>query len=102
MSLALGLIWAFRALRMVLAFKLNKQQARKEKGLWNSTRYTILKLNGTLSTANLVYLICFLHFSNSSYMQTLLFFFLTPLFYFSVSRNTGNKQVGRANLTVAC
>ena len=95
MPLALNLIWAFKALRMVLVFKLNKEQARKEKGLWNSIRYTILKLNGALSTANLVYL--FLYFSNSSYIQTLLSFFFLPLcFVFLVSETLAiNKRGGQ-------
>ena len=95
MPLALNLIWAFKALRMVLVFKLNKEQARKEKGLWNSIRYTILKLNGALSTANLVYL--FLYFSNSSYLQTLLSFFFLPLcFVFLVSETLAiNKRGGQ-------
>ena len=93
MPLALNLIWAFKALRMVLVFKLNKEQARKEKGLWNSIRYTILKLNGALSTANLVYL--FLYFSNSSYIQTLLSFFFLPLcFVFLVSETLAINNRG--------
>ena len=33
MPLALDLIGTFTALRMVLVFKLNKEQARKERGL---------------------------------------------------------------------
>lgn len=71
---------ALKALRMGLLFKVNKQQTRKWKGLWNSITHTIVKLNGTLSTANLVYLICFLHLCNSSYW---LFFFFLPSFSFS-------------------
>lgn len=108
-----GPYMALKALRMGLLFKVNKQQTRKWKGLWNSITHAIVKLNGTLSTANLVYLICFLHLCNSSYWLFLFFFFFLPflflsfsllllpaappLFCFSVS-----KTVGRVILMLAC
>lgn len=81
-----GPYMALKALRMGLLFKVNKQQTRKWKGLWNSITHAIEKLNGTLSTANLVYLICFLHLCNSSYCFSCSFFlFFIPFLFLSFS-----------------